>query len=91
MWLRLAHEKLDRAVLAAYVAPDAAGGWSEGWAEVWTETGAGQALPSGHALAARRAEVEQKVLGNLLRMNGERAGANGTVGGRMRRGARLTP
>ncbi|HEY3243256.1 MAG TPA: hypothetical protein VGM03_07885 [Phycisphaerae bacterium] len=28
-WLRLAHEKLDRAVLAAYTATDPSGGWSE--------------------------------------------------------------
>lgn len=44
-WLKLAHEKLDRAVLAAYAATDAAGdeaGWSEDWAKVWVETGAGQ-------------------------------------------------
>ncbi|MCC7316546.1 MAG: class I SAM-dependent DNA methyltransferase, partial [Planctomycetes bacterium] len=63
-WLRLAHEKLDRAVLAAYSAVDPAGEWSEDWAEVWTETGAGQQLPEGHALAARRAEIDQRVLGN---------------------------
>ncbi|HYE60704.1 MAG TPA: DNA methyltransferase [Phycisphaerales bacterium] len=72
-WLRLAHEQLDRAVLAAYAAVDPQGGWQEDWAEVWTETGAGQPLPDGHALAARRAEVEERVLGNLLRLNGERA------------------
>ncbi|HYE63528.1 MAG TPA: DNA methyltransferase [Phycisphaerales bacterium] len=72
-WLRLAHEQLDRAVLAAYAAVDPQGGWHEDWAEVWVETGAGQPLPEGHALAAKRAEVEERVLGNLLRMNGERA------------------
>lgn len=73
-WLRLAHEKLDRAVLAAYASIDPAGEWSEDWAEVWTETGAGQQLPEGHAIAARRAEIDQRVLGNLLRMNLARAG-----------------
>jgi hypothetical protein len=33
-----------------------------------------QPLPPGHPLIARRAEVEQKVLANLLRLNHERAG-----------------
>jgi hypothetical protein len=46
MWLKLAHEKLDRAVLAAYAAIDPDGGWSEDWATVWTETGAGEVIPS---------------------------------------------
>src|SRR5438105_8115783 len=64
-WLRLCHEKLDRAVLAAYAATDPAGQWDESWAEVWTETGAGQSLPPEHPLAARRAEVDRKVLANL--------------------------
>lgn len=43
------------------------------WAEVWTETGAGQPLPEGHALTARRAETDQRVLANLLRLNLARA------------------
>lgn len=75
-WLRLVHEKLDRAVLAAYAAVDPDGDWSEDWAEVWTETGAGQGLPhpqdagaKPHPLAAHRAETDQKVLANLLRLN----------------------
>jgi len=72
-WLQLAHERLDRAVLAAYAAVDKKGHWSEDWAKVWTDSGAGQPLPKGHALTKQRAEVEEKVLGNLLRMNGERA------------------
>jgi hypothetical protein len=72
-WLRLAHQQLDRAVLAAYAATDTTGGWDEDWAEVWTETGAGQPLPADHALAARRAEIDQKVLANLLRLNHARA------------------
>jgi hypothetical protein len=72
-WLRLAHGTLDRAVLAAYAATDPAGGWSEDWADVWADTGAGQPLPAGHALAARRAEVEQRILANLLRLNKARA------------------
>lgn len=72
-WLRLAHDRLDRAVLAAYAATDPPGGWDEAWAEVWTETGAGQPLPDGHALAPRRAETDQRVLANLLRLNLARA------------------
>jgi hypothetical protein len=31
-WLKLAHEKLDKAVLAAYAAIDPTGGWSQDWA-----------------------------------------------------------
>jgi hypothetical protein len=73
-WLKLAHEALDRVVLAAYAAIDPAGNWSEDWAEVWTDTGAGQPLPAEHPLAAKRAEVDQKVLANLLRLNHARAG-----------------
>jgi hypothetical protein len=72
-WLKLAHETLDRAVLAAYAAVDPEGHWTEDWAEVWLDTGAGQKLPKGHPLATRRAEVDQKVLANLLRMNQTRA------------------
>jgi hypothetical protein len=81
-WLKLAHERLDRAVLAAYAAVDPDGDWSEDWAEVWAETGAGQALAADHALAAKRAEVDQKVLANLLRLNharGKGGGAAATV------------
>jgi hypothetical protein len=76
-WLRLAHEKLDRAVLAAYAAVDPEGKWSQDWAQVWTETGAGQALPQDHPLNSRRIEVDQKVLENLLRLNGVRSKAGG--------------
>ena len=73
-WLKLAHEKLDRAVIAAYTATDVAGEWDEDWAAVWVNTGAGQPLPPDHPMATRRAEVDQKVLANLLRLNHERAG-----------------
>lgn len=76
-WLRMAHEKLDRAVLAAYAATDPSGDWSEDWAEVWTDSGAGQPLPAGHPLAPKRAEIDQKVLANLLRLNQQRAGQHG--------------
>jgi hypothetical protein len=72
-WLQLAHERLDRAVLAAYAQVDPAGGWSPDWAEVWKDTGAGFPLPAGHTLAVRRAEVDQQVLANLLRLNADRA------------------
>jgi hypothetical protein len=72
-WLRLAHEKLDRAVLAAYAAADPQGGWSEDWADVWKDTGAGQPLTPPHPRSARRAEIDQKVLANLLRLNLARA------------------
>lgn len=77
-WLKLAHEQLDRAVLAAYAATDPAGDWQEDWAEVWTETGAGQPLAADPPLAARRAEVDQKVLANLLALNQSRAGGSET-------------
>ena len=73
-WLKHAHETLDRAVLAAYAATDPDGDWNEDWAEVWTDTGAGQTLPPDHPLNARRAEVDQKILANLLRLNHQRAG-----------------
>ena len=72
-WLKLAHETLDRAVLAAYAATDPAGDWSEEWAAVWTDTGAGQPLPADHPLIAQRAQIDQKVLANLLRLNHARA------------------
>jgi hypothetical protein len=81
-WLRHAHEKLDRAVLAAYAActepaegaTDPSGDWSEDWATVWTDAGAGQPLPADHPPAARRAQIDPRVLANLLRLNHERAG-----------------
>jgi len=71
-WLKLAHEKLDRAVLAAYAATDPDGNWSEEWAKVWIDTGAGQPLPENHPLAAERQRVDQAVLSNLLRLNRRR-------------------
>ncbi|HEX4621638.1 MAG TPA: hypothetical protein VH208_08730, partial [Myxococcaceae bacterium] len=71
-WLKLAHEKLDRAVLAAYAATDPEGGWSEDWAKVWVDSGAGQPLPENHPLTTERQRVNQAVLANLLRLNGAR-------------------
>jgi hypothetical protein len=73
-WLKLAHETLDRAVLAAYAATDPEGDWSEDGAAVWVESGAGQKLDARHPLAAERARVDQAVLANLLRLNHKRAG-----------------
>lgn len=73
-WLKLEHKKLDQSVLAAYAATDPEGDWDEDWTDVWRDTGAGQPLPDGHALAVRRAEVDQLVLSNLLRLNQARAG-----------------
>ncbi len=72
-WLKLAHDKLDRAVLAAYSATDPASDWSEDWAEAWLDTGAGVPLPEDHALSERRKEVDQLVLANLLRINLQRS------------------
>ena len=77
-WLKLAHERLDRAVLAAYTATDPVGGWDESWAGVWVETGAGVPLPADHPLAAERARVDQTVLSNLLRLNLRRAADAGS-------------
>jgi len=73
-WLKLAHEQLDRSVLAAYAATDPDGEWSEDWSRVWIDTGVGQPLPDGHELTELRKETDQRVLANLLRMNLERAG-----------------
>ena len=78
-WLRDAHERLDRAVLAAYAAtdPPPAGDWSPAWAAAWRDTGAGQPLPEdapAEAVDVRRA-ADRGVLANLLRLNRERAGA----------------
>jgi len=54
---------------------DPKGDWDEDWAEVWKGTGAGQPLQDDHPLAERRAEVDQLVLANLLRLNQTRSGA----------------
>jgi len=72
-WLKLDHEKLDRAVLAAYAATDPDGGWAEVWASVWTETGAGVPLPENHPLPAERQRVDQLILASVLRLNNDRA------------------
>lgn len=72
-WLKIAHEQLDRAVLAAYAATDPEGDWAESWAGAWTDSGAGQPLPADHPQTQSRAEVEQRVLANLLRLNHTRS------------------
>ena len=72
-WLKLAHEKLDRTVLAAYAAIDPQGRWSEDWATLYTETGAGTPLPPDHPQSAARLATDQKILTNLLRLNHLRA------------------
>jgi hypothetical protein len=58
-WLKLAHEKLDRAVLAAYADTDPAGGWCEDCAAVWIDAGAAQPLPAEHPLFAERQRIER--------------------------------
>ena len=68
-WLRLAHKRLDESVLNAYAHADPQGSWSPSMADVFEETGAGFPLPEGHDLAERREEVEQSILGDLLRLN----------------------
>lgn len=72
----MAHETLDRAVIAAYASVDPEGGWDPDWAEVFKATGAGQPTTD-EAEAAKREEVEQRILANLLRLNQERASAEG--------------
>jgi hypothetical protein len=72
-WLKLAHETLDRAVLAAYAAVDPQGQWSEDWAAVWVDSGAGQKLSADHPLVTERLRVDGLVLANLLRLNQQRA------------------
>jgi hypothetical protein len=70
--LKLAHLRLDQAVLAAYAATDPAGEWDEAWAEVWRDTGPGKPLPANDPLTAKRFEADRRVLENLLRLNHER-------------------
>lgn len=41
-WLRMAHRKLDEAVLRAYAAVDPEGGWDPAWAAVYEPFGAGE-------------------------------------------------
>ncbi len=79
-WLKLAHEKLDRATLAAYASIDPEGHWEENWATLYTETGAGQGFPKDHPQAPERAATDQKILTNLLRLNHQRTALPGARG-----------
>jgi len=83
-WLRLAHRRLDEAVLAAYACTDPAGGWDPSWAAAYEPCGAGIITDgkkdSEETRAAKerareaRGETDEKILGGLLRLNQERAG-----------------
>lgn len=64
--------KWSRALFPAYASLDPAGLWPASWADLWLDSGPGQPLPPDHPLAAQRAEVDQKVLANLLRLNREK-------------------
>jgi len=87
-WLRLAHRRLDEAVLAAYAAVDPEGNWDPAWAEVYEAYGAGniteerrddaETKAAKAAAIEARAPVDEKILANLLRMNLARAAAEGT-------------
>lgn len=74
-WLKLAHQRLDEAVLNAYAAIDPEGAWDPSWAQVFIETGAGQGLSEDDPMREQREEIEQQILANLLRLNHARAGS----------------
>ena len=83
-WLRLAHRKLDEAVLAAYRAVDPEGGWEIEWADAYEPFGAGhitiekkdkpETRAAKEAAIEARKETDEKILAALLRLNQERAG-----------------
>ena len=83
-WLRLAHRRLDEAVLAAYAAVDPEGGWDVAWAAVYEPFGAGritigkkdsaETRAAKDAAAEARKPVDEAILAALLRLNLERAG-----------------
>ncbi len=87
-WLKLAHKALDQAVLAAYAAVDPTGDWDPVWADAYEPFGAGEitiattgrkpddaaTVAAKQAAIAKRKEVDQLILANLLRLNQERAG-----------------
>lgn len=74
-WLRLAHQALDRAVLAAYAATDPDNDWSTSLADPYVDASPGQPLPPNHPLAAQRPQSDQRILQNLLSLNHRRAAA----------------
>ncbi|MCH8270112.1 MAG: hypothetical protein IH985_02740, partial [Planctomycetes bacterium] len=85
-WLRIAHDKLDRAVLAAYAAIDPKGDWDPDWAEVYEPFGAGsitikregrgadnvEAIGKKEAAIEAREPIDQRILASLLHLNGLR-------------------
>jgi len=79
-WLKLAHRKLDEAVLAAYAAIDDKGEWDTAWAAAYEPFGAGEIVikppeveEAKHGAIEVRREIDEKILGNLLRLNLQRA------------------
>ena len=85
-WLKLAHRKLDEAVLAAYAAVDDKGEWDTAWAAAYEPFGAGEIVISDkeppppeveeakRAAIEQRREVDEKILAGLLRLNLQRGG-----------------
>jgi len=82
-WLRLAHRRLDEAVLSAYAGADPDAGWNPAWAAAYEPFGAGiitdekkdsQETRAEKAKAREtRAETDEKILAALLRLNALRA------------------
>ena len=91
-WLRLAHLRLDRAVLAAYKAVDPKGDWDPAWADAYEPFGAGEitikergkgadkpeTIEAKKLAIAARGITDAKILANLLRLNHERSAATKT-------------
>jgi hypothetical protein len=88
-WLKIAHRKLDEAVLAAYrdVDAHAPNPWDVAWAEAYEPFGAGEitinrkgkkpdspeVIAAKEVAIAQRKIIDEKILANLLRLNQERA------------------
>jgi len=72
IWPKLAHRKLDEAVMSAYAAIDPVGNWSPHLGRNLAGHRWRPAIVDRPPLAARRAEVEPQALANLLRLNGRR-------------------
>jgi len=83
-WLRLAHRRLDEAVLAAYGAVDPEGEWDAAWAAAHEPFGAGhitiekkdteETKAAKEEAIALRKEIDERILAGLLRLNLERSG-----------------
>jgi hypothetical protein len=69
--LQLAHEKLNRTVLADYAATDPSGIWSEDWPEVWTETGLANPRPP--AASSSTSACSQTSYGSISEVSTVRA------------------